>query len=137
MKFREIVIYNWYDNIISAFCTTNENIIFYCNLLVGDDHLREKIYVCIELKYFVQGDLIFSIIKNSSYHTNKEVLQKVLNNISLRNESFLIKTDNLQTGDLKIMKYKSDFNWNHNFFSIDYPIGLGVSAKLDNWWGYF
>ena len=137
MKFKEVVIYNWYDNVISAFCKTDKNVIYYCNLIAMDDQQVEKIYICIELKYFVQADTISSIIENNTYLENDDVLHKVLNIVRPSNESFLIKTDNLQTSNLKILKYKSDFNWNHNFFSIDYPTGLEIAAKLDDWWGYF
>lgn len=137
MKFKEVVIYNWYDNVISAFCKTDENVIYYCNLIAMDDQQVEKIYICIELKYFVQADTISSIIENNTYLENEDVLHKVLNIVQPSNESFLIKTDNLQTSNLKIVKYKSDFNWNYNFFSIDYPTGLEIAAKLDYWWGYF
>lgn len=137
MKFKEVVIYNWYDNIISAFCKTDENVIYYCNLIAMDDQQVERIYICIELKYFVQSDTISSIIENNTYLENEDVLHKVLNTVRPSNERFLIKTDNLQTSNLQIVKYKSDFNWNHNFFSIDYPIGLEIAAKLDDWWGYF
>jgi hypothetical protein len=137
MKFKEVVIYNWYDNVISAFCKTDENVIYYCNLIAMDDQQVEKIYICIELKYFVQADTISSIIENNTYLENEDVLHKVLNIVRPSNESFLIKTDNLQTSNLKIVKYKSDFNWNHNFFSIDYPTSLEIAAKLDYWWGYF
>lgn len=135
--FNEIIIYNWYDNIISAFCKSDEDKIYYCNLVAMDDDQGEKIYVCIELKYLVQADIILSIIENNTYLENEDVLDKALNSVRAINDSFLIKTDNLQTGNLKIVKYKSDFNWNHNFFSIDYPAGLEISAKLDDWWKYF
>jgi phosphoenolpyruvate carboxylase len=137
MKFKEVIIYNWYDNVISGFCKTDKNIIYYCHLVAMDDQQVEKIYICIELKYFVQADIILRIIKDNTYLENERVLHKALNIIRPSNENLLIKTDNLQTNNMKIVKYKSDFNWNHNFFSIDYPTGLEISAKLDDWWGYF
>jgi hypothetical protein len=137
MKFKEVIIYNWYDNVITAFCKTDENIIYYCSLVAIDSQQVEKIYICIELKYFLQADIILRIIKDNTYLENEDVLQKALNIVRPSNESFLIKTDNLLTSNLKIVKYKSNFNWNHNFFNIDYPTGLEISAKLADWWGYF
>ncbi|NRF39333.1 hypothetical protein [Pedobacter foliorum] len=137
MKFKEVVIYNWYDNIVSAFCRNDNSKIYYCNLLAMDDDEVEKIYMCIELKYFVEADIILNIIENNTYLENEEVLQRALNLVRPNSESFLIKTDNLQTSNLKVVKYKSDFNWNHNFFSIDYPSGLKISEGLDDWWRYF
>ncbi|HWW43378.1 hypothetical protein [Pedobacter sp.] len=135
--FKEIIIYNWYDNIISAFCKSDGGEIYYCNLVAMGDDQAEKIYACIELKYFVRADIILNIIENNTYLENEEVLHEALNRVRPNNESFLIKTDNLQTSNLKIVKYKNDFNWNHNFFSIDYPTGLEISAKLDDWGRYF
>lgn len=137
MRFKEVVIYNWYDNVISAFCKTAENIIYYCNVVAMDDQQVEKIYICIELKYFVHADIISSIVKNNTYLDNENLLNEMLNIVRPSNESFLIKTDNLHAGNLKTLKYKNDFNWNHNVFSIDYPAALEISVKLDDWWGYF
>lgn len=137
MKFKEVIIYNWYDNIISAFCKTDEGLVYYCNLVAMDNDQVEKIYTCIELKYFVQADILLRVIENNTYLGNEDILHQALNKVRVSNESFLIKTDNLQESNLKIVKYKRDFNWNRNFFSIDYPAGLEISANLDDWWGYF
>lgn len=73
MKFKEIVIYNWYDNIISAFYKTDEGIIYYCNLVAMDNNQVEKIYTCIELKYFVQVDVLLRVIENSVYLENEDI----------------------------------------------------------------
>lgn len=137
MKFQEVIILDWYDYIITAFCKDEKNITYICNLLAIDHIKGDKIYVCIELKYFVQSDLILSIIKRNKCLEQEEVLQKALNMVTLNNESFLIKTDDLKSNSLIVIKYKNNFNWNHDFLSTDYPNSLEKSEQLDDWWKYF
>lgn len=137
MDFKEVIILDWYDNIITAFCKNESNVIYYCNLLAMDYKTNDKIYVCIDLKYFTKSELIKRIISNSTFIENEDVLEMALNMVNIKNESFLIKTDNLKAKDLRVVKYENDFNWNHNFFSIDYPCILDISSKIDNWWKYF
>lgn len=137
MKFKEVIILDWYDNIITAFCKSENDLIYYCNLLAINNENDDKVYVCIELKYFEESEALLNIIERKTYHKDEDELKKTLNTVMLNNKSFLIKTQDLKGNDLKIVKYKSDFNWNHNFFSIDYPRNLKISVRLDNWWKYF
>ncbi|PYF74069.1 hypothetical protein [Pedobacter nutrimenti] len=137
MKFKEVLTLDWYDDIITAFCKSSEDLIYYCNLLAMDKEKGDKIYVCMELKYFVQSTTLNRLIETNSFLNNEDILLKALNMITLTNESFLIKTSDLRSNNLKVIQYKRDFNWNHNFFSIDYPDALKISAQLDNWWAYF
>lgn len=138
MKFAELIIYEWYDNIISAFCTSYSGNLYYCNLLAQDEEGVDKIYVCIELKHFEQSDVIEGIIDRQSYQQDELLLQQALNSVKPQNESLLIKARHLGTDSLETISYTKDFNWNHNFFSTgDYPNTLDVAAKLDDWWSYF
>lgn len=135
-EFKDVIILDWYDNIVNSFCINKEDIIFYCNLLAIDE-MDTKIYVCIELKYFSSQKDILKIIQSNSFLKHEKRLRRLLNEISQINRSLLIKTKDLKGSQMETLIYKSNFNWNRDLFFIDYQETLIKSEKIDDWWAYW
>jgi hypothetical protein len=135
MKFDEIKIVDWYDNIINAFCKSTDGT-YYCALLALDLDTDEKIYVCISIKFFKYNKEISKIIESNSLKENWNRFYNILNLVNPENQSYLIKTKDLNGDSLKIVKYKDNFNWDKVLFG-DYPEVLNKASSKDNWWQYW
>jgi hypothetical protein len=135
MKFDEIIIIDWYDNIINAFCKNTDDT-YYCSLLALDMISDEKIYVCISIKFFKHYKEISEIIKSNNLKDNWERFYNILNLVNPKNQSYLIKTKDLKGNSFEVVKYKDNFNWDAVLFD-DYPEVLDKTSSKDNWWQYW
>lgn len=137
MCFTDILILDWYDNIINAFAYTKDNNIFYCNLLAINNENDLKIYVALNVRYFEQQERIMSIINFKSFIDKEQELKTLLNSVKNENQSWLIGTTDLKGDVLESVKYTDDFDWNKGFFYQDFPATIAAASKIDDWWSYF
>jgi len=135
MKFNDIIILDWYDNIIKALCQTNDDT-FYCSLLTLDFDTDVKIYACISIKYLNNHEKLIEIINSGKTKENWENLIVLLSLINKKNKSYLVKTQDLKNGTLEVVKFKDNFNWN-KVLLYDYPEVLEKSSKVENWSSYW
>lgn len=134
--FQNIKIIDWYDDIIKAICQDGVRN-YYCSLLALDEKTDEKIYVLIDIEYFIEKQNILNLMREDFLGADWTYLRNLFNNVNPANESWLIKTENLNKNQSNIVKYKTNFDWKSGVLFGDYPEVLSQAIKIDNWWGYW
>jgi hypothetical protein len=136
MKFINEITIDWYDNILKSFCKGADNITYYCCILALDHITDQKVYLCVNIKYLLGSKELKEIIQSNSFKENWERLPMLID-LSDDNETYLIKSKDLRTDEIELLKYKNNFNFSQDILFGEYPEVLDQAAKIDNWWSYF
>ena|ERR1700749_4591953 len=134
MKFIEVEIIEWYDDIIRSFCKTENNNIYYCSILARNTDTDEKVYLCVDIKYLSGYSKLKEILKYKSVAKHWNELFDLIH-LKVHNETYIIKTKNIKD-DIHLMKYKQNFQWPNDIISGEYPLILEKAKHIEDWMAY-
>ncbi|MXV14173.1 hypothetical protein [Hufsiella ginkgonis] len=137
MHFIEVSILDWYDNIIKAFCKTEDNTIYYCSLVYIDKSTDNKIYICVDIEFFEAYEQIISFIESDALKEHWDELYSLLNNIRSEAKLYLIETDDLMSDQSKFIRYNENVEKLEGLLFADYPDLLEETGQVDNWPAFF
>lgn len=142
MKFIETTTLDWYDNVLKSFCTDDDGVIYYCWLLALNHVTNDKIYLCAELKYLKGGSLLKQMIKSGIFKSGEPMDEDAWDELSLlislkpKNETFLIKTKNLLTDEIQLLKYRDNCRCHKKIIWADIQVLWETRERQDNWMVY-
>ena len=136
MKFIQEITIDWYDNILKSFCKDGDNKTYYCCILAINEISDEKIYLCIEIKYLKGYNKLKDFIDENSFASHWNELSNLID-VKKINYTYLVKANNLRTDEIKLVKYKANYEWPKEIIWGEYPQVLDAAAIIENWWKLF
>lgn len=136
MVFEKVIIVEWYDNIIKAFCFENGAKVFFYTLIALDTITDEKIYLGVDVDSYCDSAVIKAFLETDTLKENYKKLPRLLNNVSNETDYMVIKTMDLKTETGDPIIYKSSQIAKHKIVFSSYPEVLEKAALLDDWWVY-